>query len=232
MKLALKALGSAIWQVATHFLFMAACNVIAILLSVPLLLLIGVLALGLQSVAVIPFGIVAVIGVLPNPASAGLQYTARELARGERVMFSDQWQGLREYWLVALRSWILSFGGSCIVFLNVFFYGRPSTEGGLFTIVEFMWLAALLFWLALHVYIYPLLFAQTEKRAFLTYRNALVIVVSRPLFTLTVMLVWLAVLIFCSASGLSAFLGLALGAAIQQTAAARVLPGLLSKANA
>jgi hypothetical protein len=73
----------------------------------------------------------------------------------------------------------------------------------------------------------PLLLAQAEARVLLAYRNAAVIMLSRPLASLTVSVIWLGVLVFTSATGLATIIGLALAASIQQNTLRRLLPNLL-----
>jgi hypothetical protein len=73
----------------------------------------------------------------------------------------------------------------------------------------------------------PLLLAQTEPRALLAYRNAAVIMLSRPVASWAVILVWLGVLVFTSATALATVIGLALAASIQQNTLRLSLPNVL-----
>ena len=61
----------------------------------------------------------------------------------------------------------------------------------------------------------------------LAYRNAAVIMLSRPVASVTVSLVWLGALVFTSATALAAVIGLALAASIQQNTLRLFLPNLL-----
>ena len=61
----------------------------------------------------------------------------------------------------------------------------------------------------------------------LAYRNAAVIMLSRPVASLTVSLIWLGALVFTSATALATIIGLALAASIQQNALRLLLPNLL-----
>jgi hypothetical protein len=73
----------------------------------------------------------------------------------------------------------------------------------------------------------PLLLAQVEPRALLAYRNAAVMMLSRPVASLNASLIWLGALVFTSATALATIIGLALAASIQQNAFRLVLPNLL-----
>ena len=90
-----------------------------------------------------------------------------------------------------------------------------------------VWTLVLLLWLGVQLYVAPLLLAQAEARVLLAYRNAAVIMLSRPIASLTVCLIWLGVLVFTSTTALATIIGLALAACIQQNAFRRLLPNLL-----
>ena len=94
-----------------------------------------------------------------------------------------------------------------------------------------VWVLLLLFWLGIHLYVSPLLLAQSEARVLLAYRNAAVIMLSRPVASVLVSLVWLAALVFTSTTALATVIGLALAAAIQQNAFRLVVPNLLPAAT-
>jgi hypothetical protein len=90
-----------------------------------------------------------------------------------------------------------------------------------------VWTLILLLWLGVHLYVAPLLLAQVEPRALLAYRNAAVMMLSRPVASLNASLIWLGALVFTSATALATIIGLALAASIQQNALRLLLPNLL-----
>jgi hypothetical protein len=222
MILALRAFGSAIRQVFRHFGSLLLANLLATALSLPVVALVGAASYLSRSYGLMPLGIALLVGVLPNPGSAGLQFMARELARGEILAQGDQWVGLRQLWSLALKIWLLAVPVTVLLIVNVVFYMNVQTpvSGLLFV----LWLLTLLAWLAVHVYVYPLIAAHAVRRVVLIYRNAVIMALSRPIFTLSILAVWLAVLLAGAATGVSMVLGLALAAAIQQCAFARILP--------
>jgi hypothetical protein len=61
----------------------------------------------------------------------------------------------------------------------------------------------------------------------LAYRNAAVLMLSRPGASLTVSVIWLGALVFTSATALATVFGLALAASIQQNTFKLLLPNLL-----
>jgi len=198
-------------------------------LSIPLLIVIVLSGYVTQSFSLVPLGVVLLIGVLPNPAAAGLQYMTHELAEGEIMTFSDVWWGLRKYWVPALRSWLTSLIVTVLLLANVIFYARAvtthtSTVHAVAGPLEALWIALLLFWLLLHLYVFPLLMVQESPGLLTTYRNAALMVAARPFFTIIAFPIWIILLSFTAATGLATIIGLAIGAAIQQNAVARLIP--------
>jgi hypothetical protein len=232
MRLGFRAVGSSCYQVFSHLAQSCGGNLLAMLLSLPIVLVSIVAAFFVHSLSVVPLGIALLVGVLPNPACMGLQTLARELARGDTADFGEQWQGLRTYSRVALRAWLMAAAITTTCALNAAFYATQAANAAtsfhavaapLFVV----WTVILLLWLGVHLYVAPLLLAQAEARVLLAYRNAAVIMLSRPVASLTASVIWLGVLVFTSATGLATIIGLALAASIQQNTLRRLLPNLL-----
>jgi hypothetical protein len=208
-------------------------NLLAMLFSLPIVTVLIVVAFYVHSLSVVPLGIAVLVGALPNPACMGLQTLARELARGDAADLREQWQALRTYWRVGLRAWLIAAATTIICALNVAFYAtqavNPASRLHAVAVPLFLvWALLLLFWLGIHLYVAPLLLAQVEPRALLAYRNAAVIMLSRPLVSWTVILIWLGALVFTSATALATIIGLALAASIQQNTLRLSLPNLLT----
>jgi hypothetical protein len=232
MRLGLRAVGSACYQVFSHLAASFSGNLLAMLLSLPIVLALIVVAFFAHSLSVVPLGIAVLVGALPNPACMGLQTLARELARGDTLNFGEQWQGLRTYWRVSLRAWLIAAAITIICALNVAFWAtqasNPATSLHAVAAPLFLvWALILLFWLGVHLYVAPLLLAQAEARVLLAYRNAAVLMLSRPVASWTAILIWLSVLVFTSATALATVIGLALAVFIQQSTFRVVLPNVL-----
>jgi hypothetical protein len=227
--LAFGALGSAIAQVYSHVTAFLVGNLIAAVLSIPLVVVIGVLALAARSFSIIPLGIAFLIGVLPNPCTGGIHFIAHELAGRQFVTWQDYLEGLRRYGRPALVLWLVSVGVSVIMLANIVFYVfalGPASQfpRPLALSLLLLWLLAFAVWVSAHLYVFPLLLSQEVKKLTLVYRNALLMVVARPVVAIVLVPIWLALLILSSATGLATFIGLGLGAAIQHNAAERLLP--------
>lgn len=232
MRLGARAVGSSCYQVFSHLTLSFGGNLVAMLLSLPIVLVTIVVAFYVHSLSVVPLGIALLVGALPNPACMGLQTLSRELAHGHAPDFGEQWQGLRTYWRVSLRAWLMAAAITITCALNAAFYATRATNpatswrpvaAGLFV----AWTLVLLLWVGVHLYVAPLLLAQAEARVFLAYRNAVVMMLSRPVASFTVCVIWLGALVFTSFTALATVIGLALAASIQQNTFRLLLPNLL-----
>ena len=132
---------------------------------------------------------VLVIVLIP-PATAGLMYLANELAHERRVEWRMFLTGARLYlW----RSWqvtIASLGGIVILLTNIWFYVNVTT--GILQYLTILWIYLLIIWLAAQIYVFPLLIQMEQPRLLLIYRNALLLTLSRPLFTVLLILLLVA----------------------------------------
>jgi hypothetical protein len=232
MRCALRAVGSACRQVFSHLTLSFGSNVLATLLSLPVVFALIAVAFVVHSLSVMPLGLALLVGVLPNPASLGLQTIARELAHGHGAAFGEQWEAFRAHWRVGLRAWLIGASVTAVLALNVVFWATQVTNAGsrlhaVSAPLFLVWALFLLFWLGAHLYVAPLLLAQEEPRALLAYRNAAVLMLSRPVASWTAIVAWLGVLVFTSATALAAVIGLALAAAIQQNTFRLLLPDAL-----
>lgn len=209
-------------QINRYLGLMLVTNFSGTVLSIPVFLF-GLIGLQLLSAGpVLPVALVTLIAVFPSPAVAGVQYVAHETANRNQLLWRDQIDGVRHYGLLALRCWAISSMVGGALALNAAFYaGHHSVLSEPMVVLCLLLLAI---WALTHLYVYPLIIEQEEKRVFLIYRNALLIVFSRPGFSLVVGAVWLFVLYVFSFTALVAVFGLILCAQIQQNAAAAILP--------
>lgn len=227
MLLGLRVVGSALAQIGRHFTMTIVANLAAIVMSLPLLALIGALAFTARSFGLIPVGVVLFLGVLPNPFSVGLQVATRGLVDRYVLTPAEYFAAFREYSWLALKVWIPATVISIVIGLNVLFYLASAGNGSnsaLFTVIGFVWMFVFFMWVSLHLYVFPLLLRHEDRRILPIYRNAALMTISRMRFTTTVVLLWLLVLAFSAGTGLVTFVGLGLAAAIQQNAFSRQFP--------
>jgi uncharacterized membrane protein YesL len=222
LALAARAIGSAFAQVFSHFTVTLLSNIAAFLVSLPLLLLIGIVAYPTRSWSLIPIGGALLVGVLTNPAAVGVQSVARDLAHQEDVDLRRQVEMLRRYALPSLKCWLTGLVITGVIVLNLVFYARSRLP--IAGALQLLWLLVLWLWLAVHLFVFPLLLDQEVKTVPAVYRNAFVMTFARPVFTMVTALFWLAELTLASSTGLTVIIGLVLGAAIQQNAFSRLVP--------
>jgi len=121
--------------------------------------------------------------VTAPPATAGVYYLANQLAKGETVSFSLFVQGMRRYFG---RSWLLAIIVLVISVLlvgNLLFYANFANQW--VRLISVFWGYVLLFWLAMLIYLFPLLIEQETKSLLLILRNAALLVLDNLAFTLT-----------------------------------------------
>jgi hypothetical protein len=229
MLLGLRAVGSALAQVLTHVTASLLANLLATVLSIPIVVAIGALAYGTHSFSLVPLGVALLVGVLPNPCTAGVQVVAREHAAGSYMTFREHWEGFRRYARPATVAWLASLAISALLLANLAFYAHAvgSATGALGALAMplfLVWLLLFVYWLAMHLFVFPLLMLQEEKSIRLVYRNAFLMTFARPSVLAVVVPIWVAVLLISSATGLVTFIGLTFSASIQHNATAKLLP--------
>lgn len=137
------------------------------------------------------WGLLAVALVTIFPGSMGVYYLTREKVLGHRVEFDMFWTGLRQYFG---KAWALGAINVVVTFLllfNIWFY---SNIGNWLAYLTLLWIYALVMWLGVIIYVFPMALAQEDKSIRLIYRNATVLAFGRPLFTLVVGIISLALL--------------------------------------
>jgi uncharacterized membrane protein YesL len=120
------------------------------------------------------------------PASMGAAYLTYEKVRGRRVEFDLFWKGFRRYFG---KSWALGAINTVVTLLilvNIVFYLQQPSWLFYLTII---WLYVLLIWMGIIIYVFPLAIEQDDKSVKLIYRNAALLALGRPVFTLVVALV-------------------------------------------
>lgn len=131
---------------------------------------------------------------LPSPGSIGLGAMARVAAGGEAPHLSHFRAALRRAWRRGLLLWLIGFVVAALLGWNAAFYASMLT--GWPRLATIPWAYALVFWLALQVYLVPLLLHLPEPRLPDLYRRAALLTLAHPFFTgtLVVALVLVAVL--------------------------------------
>jgi uncharacterized membrane protein YesL len=151
--------------------------------------------------------IVTVLLVIPvvtfPPALAGLWSAANLVAQGRSVHWSDYFEGFRRYFWKAWGLALLNALVVVIVLANLRFYTPGSAPFEISATLS-LWVRALFLgiaflWLIVQMYPMALLLEQKDQRLRLALRNAAVLVVANPGFTIMLTLLLLIVAVLSAA---------------------------------
>jgi hypothetical protein len=139
-------------------------------------------------------GLLLGVLILVPPLTGGLYSVAVEIAHERRVEFGYFWQGIRSY---ARLSWALGaivVASGVILAVDVIFY--LSSDNVVFAAIGFLGLWALLFWIAVQIYLFPLMIVitheekhQEKKPIKLILKNASLLTLAYPFFALGILIV-------------------------------------------
>jgi hypothetical protein len=184
-----RTLGSTFRDLFDEFLLLIMCNLIWMAVCAPL----WWFALIISGAGAPLFGVlIALLGVVPaGPATLALTVVSLRISEGRATSVGDFLRAFRTF---PRQGWALMGGwiaGVLILLFNMSFYlGWQDLIGGLMLGI---WFYALLVWMALLIYAFPLLLLQEEPNLRLVVRNAALMALGRPVFTgvtLLLMGVW------------------------------------------
>ena len=128
---------------------------------------------------------VCMLFVIPGPpATAGLYLVANRISKGERIGFDVFKEGFLTYFW---RSLVVGLIAAALLFVFVtgflFYLDPPPEFPDIFTLLSVVMLYLILTWLAMQLYLFPVL---VEQRISLgaNFRNALFIAFASPVYTL------------------------------------------------
>lgn len=171
---------AAIKDVFEEFLLLIICNLIWAFMSLPLL--------GLALTMVEPLGVVAaiitaLIGSVPaGVASVGLAFVAHRVSEGRAIKLGHFFEGMRAYWRPGALLGLIWIFGLAVILVDLNFYGTMGNLLG--SLMLGLWFYALVIWLGALIYAFPLLLLQDQPRLRIMARNALLMTLGRPIFTL------------------------------------------------
>jgi hypothetical protein len=138
---------------------------------------------GMVGLAVMNFGwlMLSLTVILLPPATAGLYGVTNSIAHGTGAHLSDLLPGMRRYAWVSYR-WALVNIAAVVIFAVCFsFYGAAGSVLGV--LIQILFAAAGLLWLATQFYLWPFLIEQEDKRLRLALKNALFLTLANPVYT-------------------------------------------------
>lgn len=125
--------------------------------------------------------------VLVPPATAALYYVTSHMAREKRIEFGYFWEGLRTYFWPSWKVAGLVLLSGMILLIDVWFYSKG--EGLLFTVISLLGMWLLAFWVAVQVYLFPLLVSREQMGFFTMLKNAGLLTLAYPLFAAGIVVV-------------------------------------------
>jgi len=194
MRDAVNVYGRAIVDLYEEWFSLIGANLVCFACFIPgLMVLLGLLGLVMQRpetgqlwVLLPPFTAIAIL--TGGPALAAVHNLTNPLPHDKRIDFAYFWDGFRHYYV---KSWeILALWVVVAVTLaaNVWFYRmwwQQGTQIALLPVILFLWILVL--WLGIQPYLFPLLLEQEDKRVLLIFKNAILLALVNPGFTVLVM---------------------------------------------
>lgn len=212
-------LGSSLRDLFDDFLLLIVCNVLWAIMSLPIWLLAYTLLLsGAPAVA----AVVALVGVLPaGPATAALYAVAYRVTDGRASKVGDFFEALRQHARVGIVLTGVAAAGLVLILVNLSFY---LTVGNIFGgLMLGLWLYLLIAWLGVLIYAFPLAFLQERPELRLIARNAFLMALGRPVFTIVTLLLMGVVLLLSAFLAAPIFLFTIALLAVWSTRAAKTL---------
>jgi uncharacterized membrane protein YesL len=119
------------------------------------------------------------------PAMGGLYYAVLQMTQEGSANAETVWEGFKKHWWLSLRWGLLVYGVGALLLANIWFYLNLDQSWAIFALA--ITIGVLIVWIAVNQYSFPLLLLQEEKKIFIAIRNALVVVMRKPLAVLKVM---------------------------------------------
>jgi len=134
----------------------------------------------------LPLSVVTIL--TGGPGLAGIHNLTHPIPHERRIDFSYFWEGFKLYYLKSwqiLGLWML---GTVMLAVNIWFYRmwwQQGTQIALIPVIVFLWVIVL--WVGIFPYLFPLLLEQEDKRVLLVFKNAFLLALVNPGFTMLLM---------------------------------------------
>lgn len=121
------------------------------------------------------------------PATAALYVMTHEIGYRREVGWREYLRACRDYFFAGWRWALLNLIAGGIIFANLVFYSSLEISAGLLLIG--LWVGLTFIWIVVQMYCFPVLLEQEKPSVRQALRNAAVLSLRHPLFTLTYALV-------------------------------------------
>ena len=180
---------------------LAIINVLWILINAITFLIVGA-AISTGSFGLI--GVALMLGVISlGPSTAGLYSIAERVTEGRTSSWRDFIAGMRANAKLSWQIYALWMLGLVVLLFNLQFYSLNGSQVSAFVSVVILYF--MLVWFGILIYLGPLMLIQTDKRIRTIARNAVLMAIGRPIFTLFTLVlmavilvtsIWLVILLF------------------------------------
>jgi uncharacterized membrane protein YesL len=127
------------------------------------------------------------------PALAGLHNLGFYVANEKRVEFSLFWEGFRSFFLDSWKLAALNILVFAVLGVDIWFYLFQAQ--GAWWVAGLLGLWMLVIWVVAQLYSFPLLVRQEERKLFSLLKNAILLTLAYPAFSLTAALLLLLILV-------------------------------------
>jgi hypothetical protein len=146
---------------------------------------------------------------LPLPIVSGaICYVTNQVARGKAAGWGVFWTGVKRYWRKSLVVAIVNLIALILLTTNFQFYGFL-LEGTWTRFVLAIWVLVTLYWFLVQVFWFPMILELQEEKLFLALRNALLMALITPGFSLTLGVIVAVLVLLCVALVVPAMLFMA-----------------------
>jgi hypothetical protein len=152
----------------------------------------------LMANASLPLALVAsLLLALPLPiVSGGLAFVTNQVSRGKVVGWGVFVTGVRRYWAKSLLVAAINLVVLILILANVQFYGSI-LQGAWTNIALSVWLVVGIYWLLTQIFWFPMILELETEKVLLALRNALLMVIVTPGFSITLGAVMLVLVVLC-----------------------------------
>ncbi|MCL7454326.1 MAG: hypothetical protein M8467_14905 [Anaerolineae bacterium] len=160
--------------------------------ALPFLVLLGLggldplLRLGLSLLLMLPAFVV----------TGGLCFAANQVARGKTTNLGMFGEGLRRYWAKSLVVGSINVVALFLLATNLQFYAFV-LEGGWTNLALSLWLVAGIYWGLVQIFWFPMILELENEKVLLALRNAIVMVIISPGFSISLGLLLLVLTVLC-----------------------------------
>jgi len=194
MRDAIGVYGRAVLDLYEEWFSLIGANLICFVCFIPgLLVLLGLFGMAIQRpeagqflVLLLPLILIAILA--GGPAMAGVHHLTNPIPHEKRIEFSYFWQGFKCYYMKSWQVLALWVVGTVTLAVNIWFYRmwwQQGTQIAIVPVILFLWIMVL--WLGIQPYLFPLLLEQEDKGVLLIFKNAILLALVNPGFTVVLM---------------------------------------------